>query len=82
MDLMKKFIDDEENILNVTVYKHPLRSWQWSQLILNHQFVVLETNKQWWWSIEKNCAFGSSTSINMYIIFWSYLLKLALNKEH
>ena len=51
---MKKFIDNEENILNVTVYKHPRLRLDIVSIILNHQFVVLKTNKQWWWSIEKN----------------------------
>ena len=54
LKLMEKFIDEEEKILKVTVYKHRLCCCQCTQFILNHQFVVLETNKQWWWSIEKN----------------------------
>ena len=53
IEQMTDLIDDSEMIKQIVVYKCPLFSWQWTQLFLNHQFVVLDTNK-WWWSIEKN----------------------------
>ena len=40
-------------ILNVAVYKHQLFSWQRTEGLLYHAFVVLET-KRWFWSVEKN----------------------------
>ncbi|XP_078347406.1 uncharacterized protein LOC144632600 [Oculina patagonica] len=46
-------IDAREMILQIWVYKKPIFKWQLTQLFLNHQFVVLETDN-WWWSIEKN----------------------------
>jgi hypothetical protein len=44
----------EETIINtVMAMKRKLYEWQITMLILNHQFIVLETNG-WWWSIEKD----------------------------
>ncbi len=50
---MSNLIDCSEKILNIWVFKSPLTGWQITQLFLNHQFVVIETDN-WWWSIEKN----------------------------
>ena len=54
---MKELIDETEKILQIWVHKCKLRAlwWQITQLLFNHQFVVLETTK-WWWSIEKDDA--------------------------
>jgi len=41
-----------EEILNVWVYKTPLYDWQWTDLIMNHQFMILET-VHCYWSVEK-----------------------------
>ena len=49
---MLEYIRDE-NILTVTIYKHKLYSWQRTQALLYHAFIVLET-EEWWWSAEKN----------------------------
>lgn len=50
---MSELIDYREKITDIWVYRCPLSAWQLTQVLLNHQFVVLETN-DWWWSIEKN----------------------------
>ena len=52
-DTMDLLIDGSEMIENIWVFKCPLFFWQFSQLFLCHQFVVMKTAK-WWWSIEKN----------------------------
>lgn len=43
-----------ENIVRIWAYKCPLSSWQRTQALLYHEFIVLKTNKRRWWSIEKN----------------------------
>ena len=53
IEQMTDLIDDREMIKQIFVYKCPLFSWQRTQFNLNHQFIMLETNK-WWRSIEKN----------------------------
>ena len=53
LEKMKEIIDASEYIEKIWVYKKPLSSWQLTQVLLHHQFVVLETS-DWWWSIEKN----------------------------
>ena len=50
---MTALIDASEAIENIWVYKSPLGGWQLTQVLFNHQFVILETSA-WWWSIEKN----------------------------
>ncbi len=50
---MSGLIDANEMILQIWVYKKPLSEWQLTQMLLNHQFVVLET-ANWWWSVEKD----------------------------
>ena len=50
---MSKAIDTSEEILQIWIYKCPLSKWQLTKLLLNHQFVVFET-ESWWWSIEKD----------------------------
>ena len=53
LEMMEEIIDESEYIEKIWVYKRPLSSWQLTQLLFHHQFVVLETS-DWWWSIEKN----------------------------
>lgn len=50
---MKELVDPEENIIKASIYKVPLNEGQWTNAILNHQFVVFET-ECYHWSIEKN----------------------------
>ena len=50
-DLMSQLKDEE--ILNITTYKHELYWWQLTQAFLFHTFIMFETN-DWWWSVEKN----------------------------
>ena len=50
---MSDLIDASEMIKRIWGYKHPLFPWQFTQLFLCHQFVLIETNT-WWWSNEKN----------------------------
>ena len=54
---MSEVIDETEKILQIWVHQCKLRAlwWQITQLLFNHQFVVLETTK-WWWSMEKDDA--------------------------
>lgn len=63
MDDMMDKLDDDEMIQEIWVYKKPLTEVQKTQLLLNHQFVVLKTTNTpapWpkesirWWSIEKD----------------------------
>ena len=51
---MSELIDETEKILQIWVQIRALW-WQITQLLFNHQFVVLETTK-WWWSMEKDDA--------------------------
>jgi len=51
---MRELVKGDEDIVELRAYRCPLLgSWQLSQVLLNHQFIVFET-KAWWWSIEKN----------------------------
>jgi len=50
---METLIDVEEVIKCVFIYRHPLYSYQLTDSLLFHAFVVFET-ETWWWSIEKN----------------------------
>ena len=52
-EVMSKLVDTSEKILQIWIYKCPLSEWQLTKLLLNHQFVMIET-KSWWWSIEKD----------------------------
>ena len=54
---MSELIDETEKILQIWVHQCKPRAlwWQITQLLFNHQFVVLETTK-WWWSMEKDDA--------------------------
>lgn len=52
-EVMGELIDTSEEILQIWIYKCPLSGWQLTKLLLNHQFVVFET-QSWWWSIEKD----------------------------
>ena len=51
--IMERNTDDREEIESVWVYKCKLSSLQLTMVVLNHQFIVLRTNR-YWWSIEKN----------------------------
>lgn len=53
MDKLTNLVDVDEHIINIRAYKQDLYSWQITNLILYHIFIVFETN-DWWWSIEKN----------------------------
>lgn len=46
-------IDHFEKIKKMWLYKTPLSEWQLTQLVWNHQFVVIQS-LDWYWSIEKN----------------------------
>eukprot|EP00117_Sycon_ciliatum_P024493 scpid92017/ scgid20545/ len=46
-------IGQDEVITWVAVYKKPLGSWQMTDALLYHAFVIFQT-QGWWWSIEKN----------------------------
>ncbi|KAI9557846.1 hypothetical protein GHT06_014596 [Daphnia sinensis] len=50
---LANLIDTEERIQNASVYSNPLSSWQATNAMFYHAFIVMETN-DWWWSIEKN----------------------------
>ena len=52
-EVMSELIDTSEEILQIWVYKCPVFKLQLTKLLLNHQFVVFET-QSWWWSIEKD----------------------------
>ncbi|CAF1251989.1 unnamed protein product [Adineta ricciae] len=43
--------DSDEEIIQVTIYKTPLTTWQLTQAVLYHAFVVLET-ENWYYSLE------------------------------
>ena len=62
---MSDLIDASEMIKRIWVYKHPLFPWQFTQLFLCHQFVLIETNT-WWWSIEKTASISSFKEANNY----------------
>jgi len=53
ISMMKKLIRGREQITTVSAYQCKLFSVQLTQMLLNHQFVVFETDG-WWWSVEKN----------------------------
>ena len=50
---LKDFIGENEVILKVSYFKHPLYPTQVTAALMHHAFVVFETD-HWWWSIEKN----------------------------
>ena len=68
-DVLKKNLEgigiEDGEIIKVTIYKKPLFEVQFSNLILYHAFVVLETDK-WWWSLEKN-ADGIVYTYTLYV---------------
>ena len=53
-DDMREKIDVNQNILNIWLYKESLTELQLTQKHLHHQFVVLQTGAQCWWSVEKD----------------------------
>ena len=52
-ETLEKLVDVNEIVKRLWVYKHPLWSWQITEVLLYHMFVLFET-QNWWWSIEKN----------------------------
>ena len=46
-------IDYSEELRQMELYKTPLRDWQLTQLVLSHQFVLINS-RSWWWTIERN----------------------------
>ncbi|KXJ09226.1 uncharacterized protein LOC114575902 [Exaiptasia diaphana] len=52
-DQVRDIIQESEVIERIWAYKCPLFSFQMTQALLYHEFIVIRTN-QWWWSIEKN----------------------------
>ncbi|KAI9549152.1 hypothetical protein GHT06_014595 [Daphnia sinensis] len=55
-ELYKKLLnlmDMEEEIQHAYLYSNPLSSWQATNAMFYHAFIVMKTNA-WWWSIEKN----------------------------
>ena len=50
---LKDYIGENEVILKVSYFKHPLYPTQVTAALMHHAFVVFETDHQWW-SIEKN----------------------------
>ena len=50
---LKDYIGENEVIVRVSYFKHPLYGIQLSSVFLHHAFVVFKT-EHWWWSIEKN----------------------------
>lgn len=46
-------IDHSEKLKEMRLYKVPLVEWQLTQVVFNHQFVVIGSSS-WWWSIERN----------------------------
>jgi hypothetical protein len=52
-DKLSNLVDVSENIDEVMHYSNPLYSWQVSNAMFHHAFIVFQTNN-WWWSIEKN----------------------------
>ena len=50
---LANIIDVDEDILNVSIWKCNLFSWQLTNVFVFHAYVVFETDK-FWWSVEKN----------------------------
>ena len=46
-------IDRSEILQKMWLYKRPLTEWQLTQLVCNHQFVVIDSSR-WYWSIERD----------------------------
>ena len=46
-------IDHSEKLKEMRLYKVPLVGWQLTQVVFNHQFVVIYSSS-WWWSIERD----------------------------
>lgn len=53
INTLQTLIGTDEEILNISAYKHKLDSLQLTSFLLYHLFIVFET-KSWWWSIEKD----------------------------
>ena len=52
---LKDLIDIEERIIKVSVYKIPLfDKLQLTNVLFNHQYVVIKTDASMFWSLEKN----------------------------
>ena len=45
-------IDESERLKTIWLFKKPLKKGQFTQFIMNHQFIVMQT-MHWYWSIEK-----------------------------
>ena len=45
---------DDEVIVKIEAYKRPLYQVQLTQWLLYHEFIVIKTQGDWWWSIEKD----------------------------
>ena len=45
---------DDDIIVKIEAYKTPLHQAQHMQNLLYHEFIVIKTQGEWWWSIEKN----------------------------
>ena len=50
---LANMVDISEDIIEVRYYTNPLHSWQLTNAMMYHAFLVFETNN-WWWSLEKN----------------------------
>ncbi|XP_064635172.1 uncharacterized protein LOC135492556 [Lineus longissimus] len=51
--LLESYLDADEKIRTVTVYKKPLSEKQLTFVLFYHLFIIFQTDT-WWWSIEKN----------------------------
>lgn len=47
-----KGIDNSEKLQKMWLFKRPLSEWQRTQLVWNHQFVVVDS-PGWYWSLER-----------------------------
>lgn len=59
---LKDLVDLKQTIIRVEIYRHPLTSWQLSNKLMYHAFILFETDG-WWWSIEKNVNSKSAGAI-------------------
>lgn len=53
LEKLKTLIDVTEEIFRVRYYSNPLSSWQLTNALFYHAFLVFKT-ENWYWSIEKN----------------------------
>jgi len=59
---LKDVVDLKQTIVRVEIYRHPLTSWQSSNKLMYHAFILFETDG-WWLSIEKNVNSKSAGAI-------------------